>query len=172
MDLWVLLVAAVLLSIERIAYVWVWRQPDAFRSAWPDGTPVDALRYLFYFFKALQCGVFLGWCYIYGNGTVWPAAPDPVAFAFGGMLVAAGQMLNASVFYRLGNIGVFYGNRFGYEVPWVRGFPYSVLDHPQYVGAVLSIWGVFLMLRFPHDDWFVLPLLETFYYTLGARFER
>jgi hypothetical protein len=43
--------------------------------------------------------------------------------------------------------------------------------HPQYVGAVLTIWGVFLIVRFPHGDWLVLPALETVYYALGARFE-
>jgi hypothetical protein len=26
--------------------------------------------------------------------------------------------------------------------------------------------------RFPHDDWFVLPVLETVYYVAGARLER
>lgn len=172
MDVWIFLSAAVLLSLERICYVWVWRHPQTFRTASSEDGPVDTLRSLFYGFKALQCAVFVGWCYIYGDGSVWPAAPDVNAVAIGGMLVAAGQMLNASVFYRLGPVGVFYGNRFGYQVPWVRGFPYSLFDHPQYVGAVLSIWGLFLMLRFPHADWCVLPMLETIYYALGARYEQ
>jgi methylene-fatty-acyl-phospholipid synthase len=170
-DLWIFLSAAVLLSLERICYVWVWRRPDAFRAVCVAG-PIDGLRSLFYGFKALQCAVFAGWCYVYGHGSVWPITPDVNALAIGGLLVVTGQMLNASVFFRLGTVGVFYGNRFGYHVPWVRGFPFSLFDHPQYVGAVISIWGLFLMLRFPHADWSVLPLLETLYYTLGARFER
>lgn len=46
------------------------------------------------------------------------------------------------------------------------------MRHPQYVGAVLSIWGFFILLRYPEpDDWVTLPLLETAYYALGARFE-
>jgi hypothetical protein len=36
---------------------------------------------------------------------------------------------------------------------------------------VLTIWGFFLGVRFPHDDWFVLPLLETLYYVIGASLE-
>ena len=44
--------------------------------------------------------------------------------------------------------------------------------HPQYTGALLSIWGFFLVMRFPHDDWYILPALETVYYVLGAYFER
>jgi methylene-fatty-acyl-phospholipid synthase len=76
------------------------------------------------------------------------------------------------VFRRLGEVGVFYGNRFGYDVPWSEQFPFSVLKHPQYVGATLSIWGFFLMMRFPHNDWLMLPSLETVYYILGSYFEQ
>ena len=37
--------------------------------------------------------------------------------------MAAGQALNVSVFHRLGKIGVFYGNKLGYRIPWSRKFP-------------------------------------------------
>jgi methylene-fatty-acyl-phospholipid synthase len=82
-----------------------------------------------------------------------------------------GQSLNLSVFWRLGNAGVFYGSKFGRRIPWCRSFPFSVLSHPQYAGAVLSIWGLFLILRFPAEDWWVLPALETAYYVIGSWFE-
>ena len=36
----------------------------------------------------------------------------------------------------------------------------------------MSIWGFFLIMRFPHGDWFVLPALETVYYALGAYYEQ
>jgi hypothetical protein len=87
---------------------------------------------------------------------------------FGIALVAAGQILNAAVFWRLGRTGVFYGDRLGYAAQWSAGFPYSVFDHPQYVGAALSIWGLFLLLRYPHPDWLALPLLESAYYAIAA----
>ena len=87
-------------------------------------------------------------------------------------LLAAGQLLNVTVFHRLGTTGVFYGNRFGFEVQWCRAFPYSWLEHPQYVGAILSIWGCFAIMRYPQPDWYVLPALESLYYALAARFER
>lgn len=41
-------------------------------------------------------------------------------------------------------MGVYYGFKLGHEVPWVEGFPFNVVSHPQYVGAVLSVWGVVL----------------------------
>src|SRR5262245_15502739 len=170
------LVAAAALSLERLCYIWIWRRPDRFRtfcreSLGADGDPIEALQLLFYVFKGLQVAVFAGWCYVYGNGSLWPPADGP-GFVLGACLAATGQMLNLSVFRRLGHVGVFYGSRFGHEVPWCEEFPFSIMKHPQYVGAVLSIWGVFLIMRFPHDDWFAIPLLETAYYVLGAHLEQ
>jgi methylene-fatty-acyl-phospholipid synthase len=176
--LWAFIVAAALLSLERICYLWIWRNPDSFRalcacfSWYRIRDPVSALQYLFYGFKVLQCGVFIGWCYVHGKGSLSPLAASLLTQVIGVALITAGQLLNASVFYRLGKIGVFYGNKFGYKVAWCRRFPFSVFDHPQYAGALLSIWGFFLIMRFPHDDWFILPILETAYYIAGAYFER
>lgn len=172
------LVAAGLLSLERICYVWIWREPERFRATCRApaltslGGPVDALRLLFYGFKALQLAVFLAWCVDQGHGRLWPPDADGPWLVLGATLISVGQVLNLSVFHRLGHVGVFYGNRFGHDVRWCRAFPFSVLEHPQYVGAVLSIWGFFLVMRFPHDDWFVLPVLETLYYVVGARLEQ
>jgi len=87
------------------------------------------------------------------------------------LLILIGQTLNFGVFYRLGLIGVFYGNRFGYEIPWCRKFPFSLVDHPQYCGAAISIWGFFLAMRYPFSDWYLLPALETVYFSLGAQLE-
>ena len=86
-------------------------------------------------------------------------------------LMGFGQLLNFGVFYRLGAVGVFFGDRLGHAVPWCREFPFSWVSHPQYVGTVLTIWGLFLAVRFPQPDWFLLPVLETVYYALGARLE-
>jgi hypothetical protein len=108
---------------------------------------------------------------VYGHGSVLPASRDPGALALGGAALAVGQVLNWSVFYRLGTVGVFYGDRLGYEVPWCQAFPFSWLSHPQYVGTVLSIWGFFLVMRFPEADWLVLPVLETVYYVVGSLLE-
>jgi len=175
---WVFLFAAALLSLERICYLRIWRNPEAFRASCMRAPviharePVNALRYLFYGFKLLQCAVFIGWCYIHGDGQLVALAGGRFANLLGAALIMIGQLLNLSVFYRLGNVGVFYGNKFGYPVPWNPKFPFSIIDHPQYVGALLTIWGFFLVARFPHDDWYFLPLLETAYYFAGAYFER
>ncbi|MEZ5287974.1 MAG: hypothetical protein R2712_24900 [Vicinamibacterales bacterium] len=85
--------------------------------------------------------------------------------------MAAGQLLNLGVFARPGVTGVFYGNRLGHEVPGPR-LPLHRIPVLQYVGTVLSIWGLFLVLRYPASDWAVLPLLESVYYALGAIVEQ
>jgi hypothetical protein len=40
------------------------------------------------------------------------------------ILIFAGQFLNFRVYQLLGEVGVYYGVRFGYSVPWVTEFPY------------------------------------------------
>ena len=178
MNLWVFLIAAALLGLERLCYVWVWRSPETFRRfcAHPAvvywGEPVAVLQKLFYCFKGIQFAVFFAWCSGYGQGLPALFNGDTFSLAVGGALIVVGQILNLSVFYRLGTVGVFYGNRFGYEIPWCREFPFSLLHHPQYVGTLLSIWGLFLAICFPQRDWYLLPMLETVYYILGAHFEQ
>ncbi len=178
MDLWSFVVAAFCLSLERICYAFVWRFPEAFcrmcSLPWMRflGEPIDVLRKLFLGFKAIQISVFLGWCYLYGEGSLSSLNESVLWLSVGTALVIAGQVLNLSVFLRLGQVGVFYGAKFGYDVSWCRSFPFSILRHPQYVGTVLSIWGFFLAMRFPHDDWYILPALETFYYIAGSQLEQ
>jgi methylene-fatty-acyl-phospholipid synthase len=170
-----LMVAAVLLSLERLFYLWAWNQPEQL-AAWCGrqgiGAPVVVLERACMFFKLLQVSVFIWWCTLHGSELMWPEAGGPYARIIGGALMLVGQFLNASVFRRLGRVGVFYGTRFGHRVRWSTEFPFSVLKHPQYVGALLSIWGFFLLVRFPHEDWFLLPVLETLYYSVGAYLER
>jgi methylene-fatty-acyl-phospholipid synthase len=169
----VLVGAAALLSLERLFYVGIVHTPERFRAWFARGLaiadPVSAVERLFCGFKLLQLLVFAWWCYAFGGG------PEPervnAATVLGLVAIAAGQGLNASVFYRLGRVGAFYGAQFGRAVPWSQAFPFSVFKHPQYVGTVTSIWGLFLVARFPAADWWVLPAIETVYYTVGARLE-
>ena len=169
MTWWLFGIAAILLSLERIAYAWISRHPTTFREwcarslAAPMADPVEVVRMIFLVFKGIQGGVFLAWVYAHSGGTVLPHPGGAWAVIAGGAAVLVGQGLTATAFVRLGKAGVFYGNQFGHDVSWCRQFPYSVLSHPQYLGAVMTIWGLFLMLRFPAADWYLLPLLETVY---------
>ena len=172
-----LLIAAALLAPERLAYVWISNRPGQFAQlisrvpALRDAGPITVVSYLFAAFKLLQATVFVAWCLRFGGGTIVVAQQGPLGLAAGALLVGLGQWLNVRVFALLGHDGVFYGNRFGITLPWLTAFPFNVVSHPQYVGAVLSIWGFFLAVRYPADDWYVLPVLESVYYALGAHFE-
>ncbi len=41
-----------------------------------------------------------------------------------------------------GHDGVYYGFKLGVKVPWVTGWPFNTVSHPQYVGSVLTVWGM------------------------------
>jgi methylene-fatty-acyl-phospholipid synthase len=167
--------AAALLALERATYAWAWRRPRSFCAAFDRlelRDPVLVLERLFYGFKAIQVAVLAGWCWHLAARTGWPRERATSVYVLGVLAIVAGQVLNLSVFLRLGRVGVFYGNRFGHRVEWRDGFPFSLLAHPQYVGAALTIWGVFLLVRFPFADWFALPLLSSVYYAIGAHLER
>ena len=171
-------IAALVLSLERLFYLWAWHRSESFRRfseepvvAWLGADPPAVLERFFYAFKVIQIGVFVSWCVVHGKGSLLPADVGLAQLGLGAALLGLGQALNFGVFLRLGSLGVFYGNRFGYELPHCEGLPFSLCKHPQYLGTVLSIWGLFVVARFPHDDWMLLPALETLYYVLGAHFE-
>ena len=170
----ILLVSALLLSFERITYFLVSRYPDGWCRLCQRpplasfGGPVNALHGLFYAFKAIQGAVFLYWWMVFGDTWIPLPTAEGIALIVGVLLIGAGIFLNGIVFNRLGRTGVFYGAQIGYDVPWITGFPFSVMRHPQYLGALFCIWGLFVVMRFPHDDWFYLPLMETAFYAWGA----
>ncbi|MDT8439613.1 MAG: methyltransferase [Wenzhouxiangellaceae bacterium] len=176
---WTLLViATLLLSLERVTYWWAWNHPEVFtaqarrRDRLLHHDPVRALGRLFVVFKFIQIGVLLGWCMVFGQ--TWlplPTAPSG-AIVLGLSLLALGQALNFGVIWRLKAEGMFYGNRFGRAIEWQTGFPFSIVRHPQYVGALLSVWAFLLIMRFPNPDWLALPLVSTALYAWGIHVER
>lgn len=178
MDILFGLACAAFLALERLAYLYAWTHPRRFAARMRrlfgrrGADPVVALKSLFKVFKLIQITVLFAWCAWFADTWIpWPTAPLP-AMLLGLLLIAFGQVLNLGVMIRLGSEGVFYGNRFGRSVTWQTGFPFSLVAHPQYVGALMSIWGFMLAMRFPNTDWVVLPLVSSLYYMLGARLER
>src|SRR5215470_13973335 len=97
-------VAAALLSLERVCYVWIARAPDSFRR-WCAGSilkyvgePVAVVGVLFYAFKILQLSVFAAWCYEHGDGSLAPTNDGIATVAAATILMAVGQLLNGLVF--------------------------------------------------------------------------
>jgi methylene-fatty-acyl-phospholipid synthase len=173
--IWLAIVlTAVLLAIERLGYLYAWHRPEHFRRTaarlglGSDG--VVALERAFYGFKVLQTLVITGWILWFGKGDL--VSSSRVALIAGLALVVAGQALNLPAMIRLGRVGTFYGVRFGRFVPRCDRFPYSIISHPQYIGAGMTVWGILLASRFPASDWWILPAIQTTYYVIGSIQER
>jgi methylene-fatty-acyl-phospholipid synthase len=165
---------ALLLAVERLGYLYAWYRPEHFRRTGArlglgsDG--VVAVERAFYVFKTLQTLVITGWILWFGKGDL--VSSSRIALVAGLLLVVAGQALNLPAMIRLGRVGTFYGVRFGRTVPRCDRFPYSVISHPQYIGAGMTVWGILLASRFPAPDWWILPAIQTTYYVIGSIQER
>ena len=79
------------------------------------------------------------------------------------------QTLNVSMYNAIGKKGVYYGEKLGSKVPWCTSFPFNVVSHPQYVGSVLSIWGVFALVyaQGPATLWTVATYWTGLYFVTG-----
>ena len=78
----------------------------------------------------LQLSVFVAWCYVHGGAFPWPSGHDPFVMGFAIALALVGLILVFATFYRLGRIGVFFGDQLGFVVRCCREFPFSLLSHP------------------------------------------
>jgi len=73
------------------------------------------------------------------------------------ILFVVGQTLNIMVYIRLGNIGVYYGNKIGYTTKWIKAFPYNLgISNPQYIGCIISLLSLFIL--FPFIDIAIISL--------------
>lgn len=134
------------LVFERLVYTFVWLAPQQFQNLFKTQNPVDTVVSLFYTSKVLQFGGLLMW-YVYTAPPANMLEITPFQWVTGTQLILFGQLLNYSVFAAIGKNGVFYGNKFGKSIPWCTGFPFSVFTaHPQYYGAVSTMFGVIVLL--------------------------
>jgi methylene-fatty-acyl-phospholipid synthase len=59
----------------------------------------------------------------------------------------------------LGEDGVYYGVRFGKQIPWVQKFPFGYIRDPQYVGSSLSLLGCLYWVQWPYVVIWILGYL-------------
>jgi methylene-fatty-acyl-phospholipid synthase len=85
----------------------------------------------------------------------------------GTLLILKGQLLNLYCFYLLKEEGIFYGNQYNKKLLWITSFPYNILNNPQYLGVVISIWGLW----FNTTDPYTIPILSSVLYYMGAKIE-
>lgn len=114
------------MSFTTVLYTFAWLFPRlwATKVATALGQhPSDAVATVCYVAKVLQ-GVMTLYC---ANFSSFPIS----ALLFAAVMVGVGQFLNYKVYELLHHDGIFYGCRFGLEIPWVTAFPYSHIRDPQ-----------------------------------------
>lgn len=152
-----LLLCILSLSTPHVFYYILWTSPQLWLSFCEKnklGRPVKAFSTTAHFIK-LQQAVCFAWWYVEAIGYEFPNDPSVlvkqiitylssmniIRLIFSVELILLGQLFNGAVYQTIGESGVYYGVKFGEPVPWVFGFPFSVMGHPQYRGATISIWG-------------------------------
>lgn len=172
------LAIAALLSLERLFYGMVWKRPNLIKKmasslSYSSREP-EMILGMVKFFKLIQAIAF-AWWYLeaFGPSLVIPEM-DPATFTASSLLLMAGQVLNLSVWAKIGIDGVCYGCKFEREVEWCRSFPYSLMSHPQYTGCIMTVWGLFLPFRSTEGagarNWFAIPVMETGLYMTSMGF--
>jgi hypothetical protein len=79
------------------------------------------------------------------------------------LLVSCGQALNSGVYKALGTVGVYYGSRFGENIPWVNSFPYNIgISDPQYWGCILTTVGSINLLQLRNNAFYVTVVLVAY----------
>jgi methylene-fatty-acyl-phospholipid synthase len=141
------LLVCFLLSLQNLSYTFVWIRPKLFSQICKRppfnklGTPVDAMVAVFFANKVIQFVAPFLW---YASVAPLPSLSDLTWYQFGTAIqfIVIGQILNVAIYQAIGKVGVYYGTRLGRHVPWVDGFPFNLINHPQYCGVVLSAFGI------------------------------
>ncbi|KAI8466259.1 MAG: hypothetical protein J3K34DRAFT_67752 [Monoraphidium minutum] len=138
---------AVALAAPHFLYAFIWFKPHLWQRAF-GGKSVDIFALCGALGKLLQFSVVALWL-----GCTMPSGLclDLGAVGLGQWLAALalfgyGQSLNAGIFRAIGRAGVYYGFKLGRPVPWVTGWPFDAVAHPQYVGSALSVWALAALL--------------------------
>ncbi len=146
------------LSSPHIYYYIIWTNPKlwmSFCEKYNLGRPVKVYAYWAHAIKAQQT-ICLAWWYLDAINYTIPsslgeaaahisshiASMNIIRLILAVYLMVLGQVFNVGVYQTIGESGVYYGIKFGEPVPWVYGFPFNVIGHPQYRGATISIWGI------------------------------
>jgi len=142
----VLVVAS--LSMSHVFYAWTWTHADTWSKLCHGRSlePYKAFASCAHVIKFVQFVSLALW--------LWPLQPlsqfdmmtfHPLKLVLAIEFIGFGQILNVEVYNKIGEAGVYYGTRLGIDVPWVEGFPFSIVPHPQYFGAAISYWGGVLL---------------------------
>lgn len=165
-----------LLALPHAVYCFVWTQPRRWTALCGKARlqPVSALASFGAVVKLLQLAL-VGVYYLAVAPVIALSEIGIFRFLFCGALICFGQLLNVATYRALGKAGVYYGFKLGRKIPWVTSFPFNIgLSHPQYVGSVLTIWGIFALTTTPAHErrgWITTAAIWTLFYTATALIE-
>ncbi len=117
------------------------RRPPAAAASCPSPSHSPPLLFPRHLTRAVAQFASVAYWYWLRAGPPDLAAVSPARWAAVAALGASGQALNVGIFAAIGSAGVYYGFKLGRRVPWVDGFPFNVVAHPQYVGSAMSVWA-------------------------------
>ena len=132
-------------SLTHILYFFIWDYTDKYIkfSYYLRTSPIFLMTLLSSLQKLIQISLIIN--YSIQNNTLIPYVSNFNIYNF--ILITIGQILNISVYYKIGIIGVYYGNKLGYNLPWITTFPYNIgINNPQYIGCILTLFGLYPLL--------------------------
>lgn len=94
------------------------------------------------------------WPFSVAGAMAW-ASPVVALNVLGVALILAGQWLNVLVYRRIGIQGVYYGFEYGLTRPdptVADSFPFNAMQHPQYVGGILTALGIWAIAALNRRD--------------------
>lgn len=162
-------------------YSYIWLYPDKYKNLCENKKkdPIKMYAYTSFSIKVIQIIFMISMATYYKGPEVLlmdltNLSPSRWLVSF--LLISIGQTLNFCVYNKIGLDGVYYGFKLGRQVDWVEGFPFNIgTRHPQYVGAILSWWGLFNMFissSFLYNGYMMLCLMTCSIYLAVAVVEQ
>ncbi|KAK9787879.1 hypothetical protein WJX73_007648 [Symbiochloris irregularis] len=135
------------LAAPHLLYSFIWFFPKIWLR-WFGKEAVTVFSYIAACGKVLQFGAMVAWLTLSAGKGLWLDVTQvrAVQWAVFFVLFLGGQVLNGGVYRAIGKNGVYYGFKLGKKIPWCSGFPFNVVAHPQYIGSVITIWGIVALL--------------------------
>jgi phosphatidyl-N-methylethanolamine N-methyltransferase len=130
------------INLSHLLYAFVWLYPVYYKKVGKYINPINLLINLSILLKCIQ--ILLCSYYVVFDDNYY--INSIISRIIGTCMIMFGQILNIMVYQKLGNIGVYYGNKLGHTTPWITSFPYNVIKHPQYIGCCLTLWGLYLII--------------------------
>ena len=109
--------------------------------------------------------------YLVNTSCILPQLDNLYITYLGYILIVIGTILVAGATYKIGVVGTFNADAFGFLLPSIiTTFPYNLFNSPMYVGSTMNFFGYSLIQRSPVG--IILTIVIAFAYYFGTFFEK